>query len=716
MAERVTSPLAAEAPAEPLRIWLAIFFGYLGLALLFTWPLVFDLAGSVIQRGGASVDTGQGIWNLWWTRESLRVGQNPFASDYVYYPYGVDLFYQTISVPNGLLVLPINLLFGPIAAFNAVVLLSFALGGTFCYWLARSLQVERLAALAAGLVFAFGPYHIQRMWGGSMELIAIQWIPLYGVLLMRALHRRTLGSSLLAGAALLLTTLASQYYGLYCAVYSLAHVGLAALLAPGRRAQIATIAVGAGAAGVWLSGLLPFVWQALGEATIADWYERQVFHSVALVDFVMPHALHPLWGALAEDWQNRWHPFGLETGAAFGVAVYALVGVALWYERRRSWPWLGLALLMGLFAMGPVLHFTNQATSIPLPFALLNLAGPFRNSSRPSVFLAQMLIPLALLVALGLNALLRQPNRKWLAGLAVGGLLFESLVMPWQLVRLQVHSAYVNLASDPTPGVVVELPPRNNVSQSLLNQLCHGRPQVGGYLARLPDYPPGRANSGELAGLLNSRPLSEDIFVRDPAGELAGLGVVYVAIDLTTTPRSQAGVWRQRLAAENIEVLFSDDRLELYRIDANAARTHLLLLNGWYAAESDGERRWRWTNGAGEILLVAPQAGPARLSFRVTTLEGVDRPFRLWHGEKLLYEGSAPAAPLDRPIVLNFWARAGLSELRLESESERVLDGRTLGLSVSELQLASLPLVEGFEMARDTPPAPLPHPVEGLCQ
>ena len=40
-------------------------------------------------------------------------------------------------------------------------------------------------------------------------------------------------------------------------------------------------------AATWLLGLLPFIWplSSVGGATIADWYERQVYHATALIDF-----------------------------------------------------------------------------------------------------------------------------------------------------------------------------------------------------------------------------------------------------------------------------------------------------------------------------------------------------------------------------------------------------------------------------------------------
>ena len=51
----------------------------------------------------------------------------------------------------------------PVFALNVIVLLSCVLSGLGAYYLARRLDVGVLAALAAGVVFAFGPARFVRL-------------------------------------------------------------------------------------------------------------------------------------------------------------------------------------------------------------------------------------------------------------------------------------------------------------------------------------------------------------------------------------------------------------------------------------------------------------------------------------------------------------------------------------------------------------------------
>ena len=171
------SPRAPEQP-DTWHWHVAVFVGYLLLAICVTWPLLLNMHTSVIQKGARLVDAGQGIWNLWWIQQALLHGQNPYITRYLFFPETINLFYQTLSPPNTLLALPATLLAGPITAFNVLTLLSFGLSGYATYRLVRPLVPYRIAALVAGGVYAFSPFHMQVLLGGTLESIAIQWIPL----------------------------------------------------------------------------------------------------------------------------------------------------------------------------------------------------------------------------------------------------------------------------------------------------------------------------------------------------------------------------------------------------------------------------------------------------------------------------------------------------------------------------------------------------------
>lgn len=75
-------------------------------------------------------DRDQNLWNLWWVRNSLLHLRNPFRTDFIYQPEAISLYFHTLHPLNGLISLPVQLLFGMVVAYNFVVFFSFVAAGT----------------------------------------------------------------------------------------------------------------------------------------------------------------------------------------------------------------------------------------------------------------------------------------------------------------------------------------------------------------------------------------------------------------------------------------------------------------------------------------------------------------------------------------------------------------------------------------------------------
>ena len=150
-----------------------------------TWPLVLDLTGSLPHGSG---DVWQNLWNFWWWKKALWDLQvSPYATDFLFFPHGVSLAFHTHSPFNQLAALPVNLLFGPVAAYNLATLSSLALSGLGAYLLARELVGNGRAAFLAGLVFAFFPHHLEQTLE-HLNLASMQFLPLVCLFAIRVLR------------------------------------------------------------------------------------------------------------------------------------------------------------------------------------------------------------------------------------------------------------------------------------------------------------------------------------------------------------------------------------------------------------------------------------------------------------------------------------------------------------------------------------------------
>jgi len=123
--------------SSPFQQHLLALALYLAATVVFTWPLAANLTTAI---PGDSFDGWQNYWNQWWIKQALidRI-VNPLRTDLLYYPTGVSLYFHTLNPFNGVTTLPIQLAFGLIPAYNAVVFMSWVLAGYGVFLLALSL-------------------------------------------------------------------------------------------------------------------------------------------------------------------------------------------------------------------------------------------------------------------------------------------------------------------------------------------------------------------------------------------------------------------------------------------------------------------------------------------------------------------------------------------------------------------------------------------------
>ncbi|MEZ4620930.1 MAG: hypothetical protein R2867_36230 [Caldilineaceae bacterium] len=177
----------------------AVLLSYLLLTAVMTWPLITILSSAI---PGDGFDGWQNYWNQWWIKVALvdRL-QSPLQTDLLYYPTGVGLYFHTLNPFNGVTTLPVQVSFGLIPAYNAVVFLSWSLAGYGVYllvlWLLRTnrdlapsvLPVNQvLAAFIAGAIFTFSPFHMAHLLG-HMQVMSLQWIPFYTLYLLRGIQQ-----------------------------------------------------------------------------------------------------------------------------------------------------------------------------------------------------------------------------------------------------------------------------------------------------------------------------------------------------------------------------------------------------------------------------------------------------------------------------------------------------------------------------------------------
>ena len=575
----------------------AVPLAYLLLTVAMAWPLPLHLATHVPSGGDALLF----LWDLWWFRQSADLGMSPFHSTMLYYPNGVSTVFTTLASLESAIAVPLQWLgLSPVACYNLLLLFSSAAGAWATWALARRITGSAAAAFVAGVIYGWSPYHQARVGGGHLNLASHQWIPLYilGVLGLldtlwpndaadgwqaeatganvaptrRARWRKIALWSLLAGVAAAATAATEFTYAAFLALWTLFY-----LVYRGwpfwrqrdwRTLRGAIVPLGVvGLIAVTLTS--PLLFAAAGEIMrdkSGYMYSSPIdtlTYSADLLQYFVPNELHPLASAELRAYldQVAGTPNVAERIVAPGWTVMALALVAfiLGWRRRgvRFWGWT--FLLAALFSIGPVFHYAGRVyftpfnVSVMLPYAFLYELPGFSVMRAPLRFAVLVSLAGAILAAYTLARV----RSRWLRvgnlaiALALILVLAESLtVMPLTAVgRSEVSTA---IRRDPIPGAVLDLPLTPRVDYLWL-QTQHGRPIVGGYLARQPVDP--FVQSNPAARYFTPQINSGDVAaVRDGNGlrSLQDAGIRYVVIHWWAIPNDQ-----QAEVASKLGVLFA---------------------------------------------------------------------------------------------------------------------------------------------------------------
>jgi hypothetical protein len=707
--------------------WATALLCYILAGLALTWPLVTrfstDLPGGFHKDG--LEDGYQNVWNLWWTVQALARSVNLLVSDRFFFPESPNLFYHTLSPANTLLVTPVTALWGPIAGFNTVVLLSFALGG-LGMWALACPRVGHGPALLAGLIYVASPYHMAALVSdGQLQIFAIQWLPWYIMFLLRALRVGGRRDALLAGIFLVLTAWTDWYYTLFLLIFSAGALVWAIIQGFGVRGSGAGgRGPGAGGRGpvpgprlaiiglVAAVGAAPLVLPMLIEASRYSYMnlyppDDPARLSADLLAFVVPPRVHALWGGAPWAWGVA---YSVNRRLYVGLVV---AGLGLWGLLRRPaarvWGLIGLGF--GVLALGGELRVNALATGVPLPYVLIANLPLVRLTRQPDRFDVLVTVALGLLAAHGAAALLErlgERRHRWGPPLLVG--LAALVLLDYLPAPISTRTPEVPpfLASLPhtDDGALLEYPFHVDVpyrdAERMLFQTIHARPISGGYHSRL--YPQPQLGLPALRDLAAGA-LHSDI-VAEPGGWSAALrtiGYRYIIGykqrplgPLNLQPADEAPF--QALVEAGLGVsgpIYADDWLIAYEVPPIDPAPAIQIRAGWGPVEHPAQgSAYRWMGESADLGLFAPAAGLYRLSLSAEPAGGPRR-LRLE-----LPDGSTEVAlPAgQRRYSLTIRLPPGRSLVNLVSldpatsgeELEGNGDTRPISVRVSDLSLALL--------------------------
>ncbi len=153
---------------------------------------------------GRETDPPQTMWFFNWWRFSLSHGLNPFVTDFVWAPLGINLAWTTFVPIPSLISIPLQLTVGEPATYNIIVTLMLPLAAFAAFLLCRRVTGAFWPSVLGGYIFGFSPYMLGQVLGHLVEF-AIFPVPLIALLTLKRLDAEISSRRYAIGLAVLLT-------------------------------------------------------------------------------------------------------------------------------------------------------------------------------------------------------------------------------------------------------------------------------------------------------------------------------------------------------------------------------------------------------------------------------------------------------------------------------------------------------------------------------
>ncbi len=481
--------IRAEAP------WVAI---YLPLTIAFTWPLAAHFSTALAGHQGD--DAWQNLWNMAWLRRAIATHQNPFYTHDLWHPGGTSLVFQTFDLPDALVGALLLGPLGPMRAYNLVALWTFFSSAVAMYALGRGCGASKPAAFLSGCAYSFSTYHFTHALG-HLQLMSMQWVPLYVLALWQMLRSRSWRWPVAAGVFLTLAALASWYY-LVDAFLISAGIVIVWMVKEHARGFVAFAPRAVLLCAVFLALIGP-----LGIAMVRE-RAREPYegsHNAAVYEadaesFVFPNAVQKL-GEFSHR-HERWTGNDGENGSYLGalLILFALTGVAL--RAPRAGTYVLLAAVGIVFSLGPELHVGGRTViENGLPYVWLTRAMPLLDfMGVPVRFAFVATFALAAALAPSLDALHRRFGWRWLFPLGALAVL-EHMPRSFEMGTFPKPAPFAKWAADPRPFAVLDA---CRDVRHLWHQMLHQHPIFEGYISRQPVRFQKEIDADPIAGPLRT--------------------------------------------------------------------------------------------------------------------------------------------------------------------------------------------------------------------
>jgi hypothetical protein len=374
---------------------------YFAFFSFYTWPWIANFSTHYFSD---QVDGLQNIWNIWWSNKSItELGQSPWHTVWQHFPHGITVVPHTFNLINGLLAIPFLYFFDLNIVFNSLIIFSFVASGLTMLWLCYYFTKNYWASFVGGFIYTFSSYHFANA-HGQMQLVTMQWVPLFLLLWWVFLRRPTYTRAGLAVLSLLFVLLTDYYYFLFAVFIAIA--AFFYLMRKGETSLTEAKKIKKPVLVFIIAGLLFVAPLPLRLFLLSSSETMLGSHPVTIfsTDLFAPFINGGFWRfSFLTDWYwstvRAWY---IDSTVYLGLSTMFLLAIATIRRKRIHADivfWLTVAFIGYIFSLGPRLVIAGRVfDNIPLPYSLLESLFPIaRLSGTPVrimfvVFLASAIV------------------------------------------------------------------------------------------------------------------------------------------------------------------------------------------------------------------------------------------------------------------------------------------------------------------------------------
>ncbi len=539
-----------------------------------------NFASHIVGDGG---DAPIFAWNLWWVKRALiDLKTTPLYTDYIFYPTGSSLIYHTLTITNGLISIPLQYFFNLTQTFNLVVLINFVLSGLFTYLLCRKINLDQIASILAGLIFALAP-NIVAQTIGHTNLYSVWYIPAALLFTIILVEKPSPKSALFLALTFALGIYSDYYVACYGAILVVLY-GFIFLISRQDKDYKRIGLWGMVMIAVTLMLISPILVQfksagrSLRLPAITN--EEYGLYSGDLAGFTTPSFLNR--AGEAEYYKQKLHNLPGSEGVNYlGLLPIVLGGLAIVLVFMKKQPVkrhfvvfavLGAVICL-LLSLGPKVYYLDEpyALNFGWLYMVMSKMPILKNLRVPIRFITPAMLCLAMLagyVVTYANSQLTKLKLRsvgYLAATVIGIVSLMIIIGEYQThlwtYDATIPAVYEKIAADKDDVIVMELPFRQKTgrgweigkgfSKQQLAQTIHGKKLLSGYISFADEN-------------VKSAPLSQP-------------GVHYLATNLSDQTSADQNSELARAGMSNFKIRYvivskSDDfKGSWYKMDQNQA-------------------------------------------------------------------------------------------------------------------------------------------------